>query len=1238
MPSSALVAPLNVSLGHYDPALVLLSVLLAVFAAWTALLNAGSIERAREPVTRALGFAAGSIALGGGIWAMHFVGMLASQTGSAATYSVGMTAASLLPGLVAAAAAMAIVHIPRPGAVRLLLGGAVVGLGIAGMHYTGMAAMQVAGDVHYHPGGVALSALVAVGLATVALWVPGRLRQAKQLPTGWRRLVSAVAMGITVSVTHYLGMGAARIGMPAHAVGAGGPSNAAFLAVAVALATLAFTSLVIAINGFLRYRELFNELRDNEARQRALLDTAIDGVITIAADGTIDAFNPSAERLFLWTRDEILGQPAERLIAGPYRAELADYLGRALRGRLPESVNGREVMAERKDGSRLPIRLAIGHTHVGGRDLFVAFVTDISARKDIERALRSSEQQFRSLIGNLPGIAYRSLATASYPMVFISESVERLTGYAAADFLSTPPRVRFGDLIHPDDVAHVDADVRRAVADGQPFQVEYRLRHRNGEWRWMWENGSAVPDDIPGAPRRLDGVILDVTARKAADFDVHRFRAIVASSEDAIMSKDLSGIITTWNRGAQLLFGFTADEVIGQSMQILFPPDRLDEEPLILARIARGERVHHFETVRRHKNGHLIDVSATISPILDDRNRIIGASKISRDISERKRMEAALRDAKEQAELAAAARTAFLANMSHEIRTPMNAVLGFTDVLLQGRLDAEQRRHLDTVRNSARSLLRLLNEILDTAKLDRGLVDLESNEFNLLSLIDELSSTMGASARDKGLSLHIRYDDSLPGVFLGDELRVRQVLTNLLGNAIKFTARGSVTLSVQAAGDMLHFQVKDTGIGIPAHRLDAIFDPFTQADASMSRRFGGTGLGTTISKQLVELMGGRISVDSTVDIGSTFHVWLPLTAVAEDATPFSAPRRAVALPALRILLADDVPQNLELLALLLEDQGHTVATASDGLEAVRLATREHYDVILMDVQMPGMDGLEATRRLRIEQALAGEPATPVIALTASVMDADRDAARKAGMDGFASKPIDFHTLSMEIARLLRLNPARVAALPPRSPEPAVLDTSAGIARWTGQEAFYRRTLRRFANEQRGLATTLADLHQRQDRPGLRALAHRIRGLAANLGLDRLAALLQGIDEAIADGDEARASAALADLPTQLDAALLAIQDTLAEAERARKSVPADPAAPLDLPRVTGLVKTLSAGMRRGQLDAAHLEGLMTLIAGHVDRDALARLHYLTDNFDFASAAAELDALLERLSAPHEDAS
>ncbi|NYE23265.1 PAS domain S-box protein [Pigmentiphaga litoralis] len=1235
MPSSA---PLSISLGHYDPALVALSVLLAIFAAWTALLNAGSIERSREAGTRALGFAGGSIALGGGIWAMHFVGMLASHAGSGATYSASVTVASLLPGLVAASAAMAIVHTQAPGTFRLLLGGAVFGLGIAGMHYTGMSAMQVAGKVHYHAGMVALSIGVAVLLATLALGIPCRLRRAGRIPTGLPRLASAVAMGLAVSATHYLGMAAARMDMPAHASVADGPSNAAFLAVAVALATLAFTSLVIAINGFLRYRELFTELRDNEARQRALLDTAIDGVITIAADGTISAFNPSAERLFLWTRDEILGQPAERLIAGPYRAKLADYLARTLRGRTTDGVNGREVMAERKDGSRLPIRLAIGHTHVGGRDLFVAFVTDISARKDIERALRSSEQQFRSLIGNLPGIAYRSLVTPGYPMVFISESVERLTGYAAADFLATPPRVLFGDLIHPDDTAHVDAEVTRALVDGQPFQVEYRLRHRNGEWRWMWENGSAVPDDGPGAPRRLDGVILDITARKAADIDVHRFRAIVASSEDAIISKDLNGVITTWNRGAQLLFGFRADEVIGQSMQILFPPDRLDEEPLILARLARGERVHHFETVRRTKDGDLIDVSATISPILDERNRVIGASQISRDISERKRMEAALRDAKEHAELAAAARTAFLANMSHEIRTPMNAVLGFTDVLLQGRLDDEQRRHLDTVRSSARSLLRLLNEILDTAKLDRGLVDLETNEFNLLSLIDELSSTMGASARDKGLSLHIRYDDGLPGVFLGDELRVRQVLTNLLGNAIKFTAKGSVTLSVEAEGDLLHFQVADTGIGIPTHRLAAIFDPFTQADASMSRRFGGTGLGTTISKQLVELMGGRISVDSTVDVGSTFHVWLPLAAVDEAPAACDAPRRAVPLPPLRILLADDVPQNLELLALLLEDQGHTVGTASDGLEAVRLATRERFDVILMDVQMPGMDGLEATRRLRIEQALASEPATPVIALTASVMDADRDAARKAGMDGFASKPVDFHALSMEIARLLRLYPARATALPARLPDPAVLDTAGGIARWTGQEAFYRRTLRRFGHEQHGLAATLTDLHQRRDRPGLRALAHRIRGLAANLGLDRLAALLQGVDEAIADGDEARASALLADLPAQLDAALQAIQDALGDADRTPPAAPAQPATPLDLPRVTGLVKTLSAGMRRGQLDAAHLDGLMTLMAGHVDRPALARLQYLTDNFDFASAAAELDALLERLSAPHEDAS
>ncbi|MEG1327114.1 MAG: response regulator, partial [Janthinobacterium sp.] len=522
------------------------------------------------------------------------------------------------------------------------------------------------------------------------------------------------------------------------------------------------------------------------------------------------------------------------------------------------------------------------------------FIADISERRAMLAALRDSEQQLRSLIGNLPGIAFRCATAENQPMLFISDGVEAITGYPPADFLGAAPRRSITGLIAVEDRAYVIDVFRRSVASGEPYLLEYRLLHADGRSRWLWERGSVVHDPV-GAARWVDGVILD--------------------------------------------------------------------------------------------------------------------------ISERRQMEQDLRMAKEKAELAAATGASFVANMSHEIRTPMNSILGFTDALLDSPLTPEQRRHLDTVRQSGRSLLRLLNEVLDTAKLDRGAVALEPRDYSLRALLDELASTYGIPARAKGLRLDVAYDPQLPAVLHGDALRMRQALAKLLDNAIKFTAAGAVSLAARLDDGQLHLLVRDSGIGIPAEWRDAIFDPFVQADVSTTRRFGGTGLGTTISRQLVTLMQGRIWADAGVPHGSVFHVMLPLLPARQAALPASE-RRSVRLPPLRVLAADDVPQNLELLSLLLGKRGHTVVTAGDGAQALQLAQQDDFDILLVDLQMPRMDGLAATQAIRAAALRDGRPRVPVIAMTASVLDAHRKAARAAGMDGFATKPVEWQALSQEIARVL----------------------------------------------------------------------------------------------------------------------------------------------------------------------------------------------------------------------------
>ncbi len=755
--------PSLINYGTYTPSLVALSVLVAIFSSWMALQVVGLAQAStsRWRGLRIVMLGSGSLALGCGVWAMHFIGMLAFNLCTVVDYDPGITLLSVLPSLGASCVALAIISRRQLRAASLLTGGLLVGAGIGAMHYTGMAAMQMNLELRYDPAMFALSIVVAVVLATLAIWIRFGLRNLRgRLHRHLLGLISGSVMGCAIAGMHYTGMAAARfVGqLPAGAVP---EQRGTFLALAISLITVAITIFIMSANGLLRYRELFRQKSESESWMRALLTTTIDGVITIDRAGTIHEFNISAERIFGWTRGQIVGRDIRLLMADQERAEregLLKYLGEDSKT-LP--AKGREVLGVRRDGAIVPVRLAIGHAALADRDLFVLFITDISERRAIMQALRDSELQLRSLVRNIPGISFRSSMEFDAPPLFISDGIERLTGYPASDFVGAGRTRKLSSLIVPEDRAGVAAEIARSIAALAAYKVEYRVSHADGGTRWVWENGAVTRDEDRPEIVWIDGVILDIT--------------------------------------------------------------------------------------------------------------------------ERHQMEQELRKAKETAERAAAARASFVANMSHEIRTPLNAILGFTKVLLDTDLDASQRHQLGTVHKAGRALLRLLNGVLDTAKLDKGAVELENADYNLAELIDELALTFGGNARNKGLRIEVQYDAALPAWLHGDQLRMRQILGNLVDNAIKFTAAGTVTLRARRDDGCLCLEVEDTGIGIAPERLRAIFEQFTQADASMTRRFGGTGLGTTISRQLVTLMGGRIWADSAPGRGATFHVRLPLKGAGEPA-------------------------------------------------------------------------------------------------------------------------------------------------------------------------------------------------------------------------------------------------------------------------------------------------------------------------------------------------------------------
>ena len=501
-----------------------------------------------------------------------------------------------------------------------------------------------------------------------------------------------------------------------------------------------------------------------------------------------------------------------------------------------------------------------------------------------------------------------------------------------------------------------------------------------------------------------------------------RLSALVEHSEDAIISKELNGQITSWNAGAEHLYGYTAEEVLGRSPMFLLPNDRLDEEAAIDKEVRAGHSVQQLETVRRRKDATLVDVELTVSPVRNEFGDLIGISQIARDIRELRTWEQTLRMAKAASDSANQAKSEFLANMSHEIRTPMAAILGFNDVLSQTVERPDEIDAVQTIRRNGEYLLELINDILDLSKIEAGRFELEQLAVSPTKLVADVITLMRVRATAKGLALKLEYATEIPEVIHTDPTRVRQILINLIGNAIKFTEQGSVRFVVRLRQEpdqpaCLQFDVIDTGIGMTEDQIGKLFRPFTQADSSTTRKYGGTGLGLSICHRLIQMLGGTVTVTSQPGSGTTFTVTIatgdirqtrliiPGVEVATLPEPVK-PAIPEAAQSARILLAEDGPDNQRLIKYVLNKAGMEVVCVENGEAACELALSNaalgsHFDLILMDMQMPVLDGYSATRRLR------GYGYTrPIIALTAHAMSGDREKCLAAGCDDYTVKPIN----------------------------------------------------------------------------------------------------------------------------------------------------------------------------------------------------------------------------------------
>jgi PAS domain S-box-containing protein len=669
----------------------------------------------------------------------------------------------------------------------------------------------------------------------------------------------------------------------------------------------------------------------------------------------------------------------------------------------------------------------------------------LTALRASEGALRGANERFE-LAARASGIGVWEWDLSSDDLRW-DDQMYRI--YGRLPMAGVEPYSLWATSLHAEDRERSEREINEALRDGTNFDYEFRIVQPSGEIRHL-KAAAQTQYNSAGLAIRMIGVNFDITARKQAELALKEtsslLRRVLDSTNDlSIIATSPDHTIRVFNKASEDLLGYASAELIDSATAVAFHDAaeveaRGLEMSTLLGRPVQGAGVFTDATtldVPRQwtfirKDQRRVPVLLKISAMFDDSGTLRGYLGVARDITRDLEQDRALREAKSQAERANAAKSEFLANMSHEIRTPLNSVIGLGYLLEQTSVTEEQRSFLRKINFAGRSLLSVINNVLDISKIEAGEMLLEDGTLDLKHLVQGIAQMLTPSAHAKGIALAVQCTADLPSQLRGDATRLGQIATNLVNNAIKFTHTGQVEIKLSCpkstdSGPLVRLSVRDSGIGIGPEGLARLFKPFSQADTSTTRRFGGTGLGLSIARRLVDLMGGQIGVMSTVGVGSEFWVEIPLRLarsvdpVIDPALPATAakPLGAHSLTGMKILVVDDCDINCEVAQLILRRHGATVATSGTGAEALeRLRqTPDAFEIVLMDVQMPGMDGIEATRRIRTELHLT----LPIIALTAGALVSERERSLQAGMNDFLTKPFEPIALIGIVRRYLDMN-------------------------------------------------------------------------------------------------------------------------------------------------------------------------------------------------------------------------
>ena len=888
-----------------------------------------------------------------------------------------------------------------------------------------------------------------------------------------------------------------------------------------------------------------------------------------------------------------------------------------------------------------------------GPQYALATIRDITHERESAAALRASEERFELAVrGSSAGLWDWDLKK---DVLFFSPRFKAMLGYGEEDFPSLSARL---ETLHPDDRSLREQAMQAHLASGASvYDVEYRLLTRDGSYCWFHSRGEALRDEH-GQPYRMAGSILDISERKSAEAllkqalgesraSSERFRLLANVTNDAIWDWDIRADKVWRSEGFQNLFGYGLEELDGKGetwANRIATGDRERVLSSFCALFREGGRAwsdeYHF--LRRDGSAaYVLDRGHLIRDESGEPIRMIGGMT---DLSER--------HARLQAEQANELKGQFLANMSHEIRTPLNAILGTAHLALTSDPSDRQRSYLEQIQRGGKALLRVVNDILDFSKVEAGRVELEEIELVLDEVIEDVLAVLALEARQKGLAMLVEVAPAVPPRLIGDVTRLGQILLNLLGNAIKFTQSGQVTLGVDLESEspdhiVLKFAVKDTGIGLTDEQIEGLFTAFSQADNSITRKYGGSGLGLALCRSLVELMEGRIAVESKPGKGSvfTFTARLARAAAGGDLQKLSRPERAELMfsdvRGARVLLVEDNATNQLIARELLERAGMHVEVADNGreaLERVRAQPLEnHWDIVLMDVQMPEMDGYSATAAIR---RIPDFERLPIIALTAHVLADERTRCYQAGMNDYISKPIDPDELLATMHRWLgkSISPPAIspqggtlssAANPPDFPLVEGLHSAAGLKRVGGNEKLFRTLLLQLMRDREATLEALERAVGESDAAAVQSLAHALNGVSGNLGAVRVQEQAAELERLARQGICSKETLIL--LGQRFGELCEGIARVIAEVLPVTQGRAAG-----DLGRARQALQVLIEHLDRS--DGAATQTLQEVVRElepqGATQEQLERLTGAVEQFDFSAAAAHARELLQSLVSPN----